>query len=104
MAGPPTPSALFLAGALLLACTDVSSPSRGGRYDWRLFVPFDSLGPHVDTLSFHWTQAQLPVRIWVQDSLNAPVHVQNAIAVWKAAFLYGEYDATVVRDSATAHV
>jgi len=89
-------------GVLLLACGDVSSPSRGGRYDWRIFIPYDSAGPRVDTLTFHWTAAQLPVRIWAQDTLQTPQHMKDAIDRWKAAFLYGEFDAVLVADSGSA--
>jgi predicted Zn-dependent protease len=89
-------------GLLLLACADASAPSRGGRYDWRIFVPFDSAGPRVDTLTFHWTAAQLPVRVWAQDTLATPQHVQDAIDRWKSAFLYGEFDAVLVPDSGRA--
>jgi predicted Zn-dependent protease len=91
--------------AVSLGCSDIASPARTAGYDWRLIVPFDSAGPRQDTLSFHWPRSVLPVRIWVeQDQYQMPDRVREGISRWKAAFLYGEWDATLVADSATAHV
>jgi hypothetical protein len=84
-----------------LACGDIAAPVRGGLYEWRLEAPS---GTGVDTLSFHWSRDQLPVRIWVEDAFNLPAHMARAIDVWESAFLYGEFDATLVSDSATADV
>ncbi|MBK7716768.1 MAG: matrixin family metalloprotease [Gemmatimonadetes bacterium] len=86
------------------ACSDMVAPTRGTRYDWRLVVPYDSAGPRVDTLSFHWPRNRLPVRIWVEDQYNLPARVREGISLWKGALLYGEWDATVVQDSTTADV
>ena len=94
------PFALLLIGAL--SCSEATSPSRVPNYEWRLFVPNGPLS--VDTLSFHWPASSLPVKIWVEDSLEMPARVREGIAVWRAAFLYGEYDAVVVSDSSTADV
>jgi predicted Zn-dependent protease len=44
------------------------------------------------------------VRIWADDTLNLPAHVQHGIDVWEAAFLYGEFRAVVVSDSNLADV
>lgn len=85
-----------------LACADIASPSRADRYEWRRIVPTGSTT--ADTLSFHWPASRLPVRIWAQDSLNLPSHVLAGIDRWKAAFLYGEFDAVTVADSSTADV
>lgn len=85
-----------------ISCADIASPSRGEAYEWRLIRP---TGPvSSDTLSFHWPRSRLPVRVWTEDTLNLPVHVANGIAQWKAAFLYGEFDAVSVSDSNTADV
>jgi hypothetical protein len=85
-----------------LACADIASPSRADRYEWRRIV---STGPGTaDTLSFHWPRSRLPVRIWVEDTLSLPTHVQAGIDQWRAAFLYNEFDAVVVPDSGTADV
>jgi predicted Zn-dependent protease len=86
---------------VLLSCTDVSSPSRGNAYEWRRIVP---TAGGVDTLSFHWSGSSLPVKIWAQDSLGLPAHVEHAISVWESAFLYGEFSAVTVTDSNTADV
>lgn len=92
------PLALLLAGAL--SCAEATSPSRVPNYDWRLFGPF--LG--TDTLSFHWPADRLPVKIWVEDSLDMPDRVNEAIESWRSVFLYGEYDAALVSDSSSADV
>lgn len=89
------------AGVTLLSCADIAAPSRGNAYEWRRIVPTAS---GVDTLSFHWPRSSLPVRIWAEDSLNLPAHVQHAIGQWEAAFLYGEFAAVAVGDSNAADV
>ena len=86
------------------ACAEIIGPTRGGLYEWRLFVPFDSLGPRIDSLTFHWPQSSLPVKYWVEDSLQAPAHVRAALERWKGAFLYREFDAVLVNDSNSADV
>jgi len=85
------------------ACSDIASPLREDFYEWRLIVPKPS-GTGVDSLTFHWPRARLPVRIWVENDANLPANVPQAIAAWRAAFLYGEFDATVVSDSSAADV
>lgn len=93
------------AGATLatLGCGDIASPARGDIYEWRLETPAIP-GPGTDTLSFHWSLDDLPVRIWVEDSENLPAHVARAIDVWEDAFLYGEFSGTLVADSNAADV
>jgi hypothetical protein len=80
------PILCLLAGASAgLSCADIASPSRSQVYEWRRIV---ATGPGTaDTLSFHWPRSRLPVKIWVENSLNLPAHVQAGIAQWKAAFL-----------------
>jgi predicted Zn-dependent protease len=97
------PILLLLAGAVAgLSCADIVSPSRSQFYEWRRIV---ATGPGTaDTLSFHWPRSRLPVRIWVEDSLNLPAQVQGGIDKWKAMFLYREFDAVVVADSSVADV
>jgi predicted Zn-dependent protease len=89
------PFALLLAGAL--SCSEATAPGRAPVYEWRLVLG-------TDTLSFHWPKSALPVKVWVEDSLGMPARVQEGIATWRAAFLYGEYDAVLVADSAAADV
>jgi predicted Zn-dependent protease len=91
---------LVVAGA---ACGDIATPLRSDFYEWRLIVPAAS-GSGNDSLSFHWPKERLPVRIWVEDAASLPVNVPAAIAAWRRAFLYNEFDATIVSDSATADV
>jgi predicted Zn-dependent protease len=80
-----------LAGiALLVACSEIVSPVRNQRYDWRL--------------SFHWPRDQVPVRLWVQDTFDLQDRVREGIALWRGAFLYREWDGTLVDDSTKADV
>jgi predicted Zn-dependent protease len=89
------------AGSLLVACADIAEPSRGNAYEWRRIV---TTATGVDTLSFHWDASDLPVRFWVENSLNLPAHVQQGIEQWEAVFLYGEFSGTLVSDSSAADV
>ena len=91
---------LVLAGA---ACSDIAAPIRNDFYEWRLVVPRTS-GSGNDSLTFHWPKDRLPVRIWVEDNADLPASVPAGIAAWRRAFLYEEFDATIVGDSATADV
>jgi hypothetical protein len=92
-----------LVALVALACGDIAAPLRDELYEWRLLAP--SLpGPGVDTLSFHWDRSHLPVRVWVEDNGDLPGHIARAIDVWEAAFLYREFEATLVSDSTTADV
>jgi hypothetical protein len=85
-----------------LSCADIASPSRSNAYEWRLI---QATGPGTtDTLAFHWPRSRLPVKIWVQDTLNLPADVQSGVDKWKAAFLYGEFDGVTVADSNVADV
>jgi predicted Zn-dependent protease len=89
----------------LVACSELSAPTRPVPYESRLFVPFDNNGtPAIDSLRFRWPSSSIPVTYWVEDSLNVPSHVQAAIDEWKGAFLYGEWDAQIVTDSNSADV
>lgn len=88
-------------GPGLLSCADIAAPSRSNAYEWRRIVATPS-GP--DTLSFHWPQSRLPVRIWAEDTLNLPAHVRQGMDQWEAVFLYGELKAVVVSDSGAADV
>ncbi len=99
------PRRLVLAASALtaLACGDIASPVRSDAYEWRLEVP-SVPGPGLDTLSFHWGQADLPVRVWVEDAEDLPRHMARALEVWEGVFLYGEFDAAIVSDSAGADV
>ncbi len=103
MTGPSGRLPLALAALTALACGDIAAPARGDRYEWRLETPAVP-GPGLDTLAFHWDQADLPVRVWVEDSDGLPAHLGRAIDVWEEAFLYGEFEGTLVSDSATADV
>lgn len=97
------PILFALGGAVAaLACADIASPSRADRYEWRRIV---ATGPGTaDTLSFHWPKSRLPVKVWVENTLNLPNNVQGGIDQWKEAFLYGEFDAVIVPDSNTADI
>lgn len=103
MSGPSRRCTMVLAGLATLACGEIAAPVRSDLYEWRLVAP-SIPGPGVDTLSFHWDRSDLPIRIWAQDVNNMPAHVQRAIQVWEAAFLYREFQATLVTDSTDADV
>ena len=91
-----------LAAAVGLSCADIAAPGRSDVYEWRFIT---STGPGTnDTLTFHWPRSMLPVKIWAQDTLDLPTHVAHGIDVWKAAFLYREFDAVLVPDSSAADV
>jgi hypothetical protein len=102
----PGPALPILGGVLAalvgLSCTDIAAPGRSDVYEWRFIT---STGPGTnDTLTFHWPRSMLPVKIWAQDTLDLPAHVAHGIDVWKAAFLYREFDAVLVTDSSAADV
>lgn len=89
--------------AVAWACGEIASPRRDDFYEWRLEAPSPS-GGGVDTISFRWPADRLPVRIWVEQTDPLPADVARAITVWRDQFLYGEWDATVISDSAAADV
>jgi predicted Zn-dependent protease len=84
-----------------LACDDIAAPLRSDLYEWRLFVP-SATG--TDTISFHWPQERLPVRVWVEDAIELPADISQAISTWRSEFLYHEFDAVIVTDSTGADV
>jgi hypothetical protein len=85
------------------SCADIASPSRSEAYEWRRIEP-SATGVGVDTLAFHWSRAAQPVKVWAEDAFDLPLHVQHGIARWEAAFLYREFQATLVADSNIADV
>jgi hypothetical protein len=93
---------ILTAGLAGLSCAEIASPSRSLAYEWRLITP---TGPGTsDTLSFHWPRSRLPVRVYREDSLNLPAHVEHGLETWEGAFLYGEFQAEVVADSNAADI
>ena len=93
---------LGTAALAALACGDIASPERTELYDWRRFEPAEGGG--IDTLSYHWDQSRLPVRIWAEDAAGLPGYAERAIGVWESGFLYREFRGEVVSDSSTADV
>jgi predicted Zn-dependent protease len=91
---------LVLAAA---ACSDIAHPTRDDFYEWR-YITLNAAGTGVDSLSFHWPESRLPVRVWAENAADLPENLPKAVAAWRAAFLYGEFDATVVSDSSRADV
>ena len=91
----------LLTAALLAtaACGNIGSPQITSTevYDFRDV----EVG---DTLIFHWPRVDLPVRVWVASDSPIRTYVDTAIARWQAAFLYGEFRATIVADSNLADV
>jgi len=99
--------AALLAGAstlVVLACGDGAGPARVEPYDWQLLIPFDSAGFQIDTLTFHWPPASVPVTIWVENQSGLPGHVSAGIALWRAAFPGGAWNAMISADSNTADI
>jgi predicted Zn-dependent protease len=91
-----------LAGAALLGCGEINAPVRPAGYEYRFFIAGAAGG--VDTLAFAWPSSRLPMKIYVADELDFPARMQRAIDLWKAQFLYGEFDAALVSDSNAADV
>jgi len=85
------------------ACGDIATPIRNDFYEWRLVTPSPS-GVGEDSLTFHWPANRVPVRIYVEDAASLPENVPKAVAAWRTAFLYHEFDATMVSDSSSADV
>jgi predicted Zn-dependent protease len=86
--------ALLLAG---LACSDSTAVDRSDRYDWWIV-------DGTDTLTFHWQSAELPVRIWVEDSANLAAQINRGIGLWQNTLGTSAYRAVTVTDSTTADV
>lgn len=86
------------------ACSDLVSPLRTNPYEYRIFNAKGPASGGVDTVSFHWPRAFLPVRVWVAPGDVLRPHIATAIARWQGAFLYGEFRATMVDDSSTADI
>jgi hypothetical protein len=74
-------------------CSDIITPSRTPRY------LSDNAG---DT--FHWPADRIPVRYFVDPRGALPRLVRNGLSAWQDQFLYGEFRAVVVADSAVADV
>lgn len=103
--------------AALAACNEIGVPLRPAIYAHSLIVTdvvqadttVDSVSYFAgdtitDTVHFAWPPARLPVKIWVQDTVNLPQDVDKAIAAWKGVLLYGEIGATIVSDSTKADI
>lgn len=103
--------------AALAACTTIAEPLRPAIYGYSLIVSDTVVGDTTiggvdyfagdtvtDTVDFHWPASALPVRIWVQDTVGLPGYAAAAIAEWKHILQYGELDAVLVGDSATADI
>jgi len=78
---------------LLLGCSDILTPSRTPRY-------LSDLGGEV----FRWPGDRLPVRYFADTRGNMPELVGTSLLVWEKQFLYGEFKAGLVPDSADADV
>lgn len=80
--------------AVLAACADPTLPDRQDRY------AFDDGFGEV----FRWPASHLPVRYYADDRGPMAKLVALAIAAWEPQFLYGEWRAVLVADSADADV
>lgn len=99
-----TAAVLATAAAAAAGCGEGTGPARVTPYDWRLLLPYDSAGFRVDTLTFHWPAANVPVKLWVENQGGLPGHFAAAITLWRDAFPGGAWDAAVTADSATADI
>ncbi len=98
-------SLLLLAAVVAgLACGESTAPLPPAAWEWRLQVPFDSAGPRIDTLNFHWPRAALPVRIWVENNQSLPTRVQEGITLWRNVLGSRDWNATIVPDSTQADI
>lgn len=94
--------ALLALGAAM-ACSDASTPGGNDFYEWRLIVSAPG-GGGDDSLSFHWPQNRLPVRIWIEDVAGLPADVVAGVGAWRRGLVQTQFDADVVTDSSTADV
>lgn len=92
--------ALLVVVAIVAACAEPTTPDRQCLNCYYSFA--DTFAP--DTLVFHWTPNRLPVRYWADPRGAMPLLVADAIRIWDAQFLYGEYTGVVVGDSSHADV
>jgi predicted Zn-dependent protease len=79
--------------AAATACSDITPPRRAEAY------PFDLAGD-----VFHWTPDRLPVRHYADPRGAMRALVVEALRVWEAQFLYGEFRGVLVSDSLAADV
>jgi predicted Zn-dependent protease len=80
-----------------LACADSTAPDRSDRYEWWIV-------DGTDTLTFHWRPAELPVKIWVENSNNLPAQINRGIDLWQNTLGTGTWRAVSVADSSLADV
>ena len=85
------------------ACSDASGPGSNDFYEWRLIVASPG-GTGDDSLTFHWPQNRLPVRIWVEDAADLPGHVAAGLTAWRQGLTQSQFAGEVVSDSSTADV
>ena len=85
----------------VIACSDAATPGSDDFSDWRKIEP-SATGE--DTLTFHWLPDRLPVRIWVEDASDMPLHVTNGLSAWRRGVPQSRFNASVVSDSAAADV
>jgi hypothetical protein len=87
---------------LLAACTDIISPPRVERYEYRIFEP-EGEGEFF-AAAFHWPREMLPVKVWIADDDPLRPALVRAIGLWENAFLYGEFRAELVGDQSAADI
>jgi predicted Zn-dependent protease len=78
---------------LALGCSEILVPSRTPRY-------LSDLAGEV----FRWPGDRLPVRYFADTRGNMQDLVSTSLQAWEQQFLYGEFKATLVGDSADADV
>ena len=61
------------------ACSDIAHPTRDEVYEWR-YITLNATGTGLDSLSFHWPAARLPVKVWAEGAAGLPDNLPKAIA------------------------
>jgi predicted Zn-dependent protease len=88
--------------ALLAACTDIISPPRVERYEYRKFVLDGSGEPFP--MSFHWPREALPIKVWVAADDPLRPAVLRALPLWENALLYGEVRFALAENASGADI
>jgi hypothetical protein len=95
-------AAALVAGALGLGCNDATEPLQIDAYGYKVAVPNSSGG--TDSLAFHWTSTDLPVKVWAEDAADLPALTGAALARWSDAVGSGSFRGSMVADSAQARI
>ena len=86
-----TAARLTLIALLAVACTEATPPQRAPTYDFTINCAIPDLcSSEADTslrLTFRWSPAALPVRIWVEPTGDLSTIVRRGMDEWQPAAL-----------------